>query len=78
MVPAISPTVRLPRKLPFGVMHFVVRISVAFRSTEINNFFILNPIAVTGAFGVPCLETRKVPEDDSGETASTVSLRGFQ
>lgn len=37
-----------------------------------------NPIAVTGAFGVPCVKTRKVTEDDSGETTSTVSLRSFQ
>lgn len=37
IIPAVSPTMMLPRKLPFGTMHFVVRISMAFRCTKINN-----------------------------------------
>lgn len=43
-----------------------------------HNTFSVNPTAVTGAFGVPCVAAWKVPENDGGETASPVPLGSFQ
>lgn len=41
-------------------------------------YFLLNSTAVTGAFGVPCITTRKVSKNDGGKTASPVPLGSFQ